>query len=360
MKKKINIVFIIGTRPQYIKLSPILRKINEKKYNKYFNFKIIDTGQHYDKNMSDNFYRELQLKKANINLKVGSNKSNIQTAKILIALEGKINLKNNIDYVIVFGDTNSTLAGSIFSIKNSIKLIHIESGLRSYEEFMPEEINRVITDKISTVLFCPTKNAVINLKKEGIRNNVINSGDLMYDNFLFFKEKFIKTKLSKFKYILVTIHRAENTDNVDYLINFINVLNELSKSYQIIFPIHPRTKKILITNKIKTDNIQILQPQSYLNILKLLINSKVLVTDSGGLQKEAFFAKKPCVTIRKKTEWNETLQGGWNRLANINNHLDILNKIKQAVNFKKKKSPNPFFGNGQSASVILDYIIKIT
>ena len=360
MKKKIRIVFIIGTRPQYIKLSPILRKIKEKKYNKYFNFKIIDTGQHYDKNMSDDFYSELQLKKANINLKVGSNKSNIQTAKILIALEDKINLRNKIDYVIVFGDTNSTLAASIFSIKNSIKLIHIESGLRSYEKFMPEEINRVITDIISTILFCPTKNAVMNLKKEGIKNNVINSGDLMYDNFLFFKKKFIKTKLSKNYYILVTIHRAENTDNIDYLINFINILKELSKNHHIIFPMHPRTKKILMNKKIETDNIQILPPQSYLNILKLLINSKVLVTDSGGLQKEAFFAEKPCVTIRKKTEWSETLHGGWNRLANINNELDILNKIKQALNFKKKKSPNLFFGNGKSASVILDYLIKIT
>ena len=194
-KKRINLLFIIGTRPQYIKISPLLRAINNNYYKNYFSYKIIDTGQHYDTNMSKIFYKELSITKPHINLNVKSHQSNIQTSKILTNLENKVNFKKKFDYIIVFGDTNSTLAGSLFSIKNSIKLKHIESGLRSYEKFMHEEINRVITDRFY-VLFCQQK-IYFKFKKGSIKKNVIYVGDLMYDNFIYFKKKLINSKLNK-------------------------------------------------------------------------------------------------------------------------------------------------------------------
>ena len=357
-KKRINLLFIIGTRPQYIKISPLLRAINNNYYKNYFSYKIIDTGQHYDTNMSKIFYKELSITKPHINLNVKSHQSNIQTSKILTNLENKVNFKKKFDYIIVFGDTNSTLAGSLFSIKNSIKLIHIESGLRSYEKFMHEEINRVITDRISTILFCPTKKSILNLKKEGITKNVIYVGDLMYDNFIYFKKKLTNSKLNKENFILATLHRSQNTDNIKNLKKFIIILRKISKSNTVIFPIHPRTKKMILKNNININGIKILSPQSYISIIKLLIQSKILITDSGGLQKEAYFAKIPCVTLREKTEWDETLINGWNRLAKIYNTEDMIKKIDQAINFDVKKQKNNFFGNSKAANKILDYLIN--
>ena len=354
--KNLNLMIVIGTRPQYIKVAPLIRSL---KLNKYKNIKytLIDTGQHYDKNLSDNFYKELRIKKANYNLKVGSHTHGKQTAKIMIKLENIV-LNQIPDCIIVFGDTNSTLAASLISKKLHIPLAHIEAGLRSYNLTMPEEINRILTDKISDYLFCPTKSSVLNLKKEGINKNIFNVGDIMYDNYLFYK-KFFKSKVKYDKpYILVTIHRAENTDNNKSLENIIFILNKLSSDYLIIFAIHPRTKKILQKNNISTTGLKLIEPQSYINIIGLILNSKILITDSGGLQKEAYFAKIPCVTIRRQTEWIETLESGWNRLSNVNSIKNLTKKIQEAISFNRNNKIKSHYGNGKTSEKILDCIVK--
>lgn len=348
-----KIVTVIGTRPQLIKAAQV-SNVLRKKHNEI----IINTGQHYDKEMFDIFLKELNLPKPDYSLDVGSGLHGEQTAKMLLEIE-KILIKENPDLVIVYGDTNSTLSGALAAAKLHISLAHIESGCRSFDKTMPEEINRILTDHISDFLFCVTEKNVEQLKKEGIEKNVFLVGDVMYDSVLKIS-KLSKTsnilkklKIKEKEYCLATIHRAENTDNKKRLSI---ILESLSHSKEkIILPLHPRTKKMInkfkLNNKINS-NVIITQPLGYLDFQKLEINAKKIITDSGGVQKEAYYFKVPCITLRESTEWTETVEDGWNILVNTNK-----SKIMYAIKvFSPKNKQRMFFGVGNSAKKIVKFL----
>lgn len=360
-----KILSIIGTRPQFIKLYPICKAIEDfNKGAKRINHVIINTGQHFDKLMSDIFISELKINKPSYNLGVIEDTQLTQVGKMMLELE-KVLLKESPDIILVYGDTNSTLAGALAAKKLNFKLAHIEAGLRSFNKNMQEELNRIITDKISDILFCPTENALKNLRKEGFllkesNCKVYNIGDVMYDAFLLFKEIALsKSKIldnifsgEKKNYILVTIHRAENTDNIDRLNKILDLLNNVSRKRYIIFPIHPRTKNRIdyeMLKRLDTNKVKIINPVSYFDMLKLEGNADFIITDSGGVQKEAYFFNKICITLRKETEWTETLESNCNFLADLN--IQKINKIlskKYNTNFDKK-----LFGDGNSNKKII-------
>ena len=319
---------------------------------------LVHTGQHYDFEMSQVFFQELKIPKPDYNLGVGSGSHARQTAKIMEKLEPVI-LRENPGLVIVVGDVNSTLAGALTAAKLNIPLTHIEAGLRSYDKTMPEEINRVLTDHISDFLFCPTETAVKNLKKEGITRGVYNVGDIMYDTLMISKLKIQKSKLLEKvglkpkQYLLLTVHRASNTDNLDNLRKIVMAVKESGE--KIVFPVHPRTKKQLKKLKIKNLKFKIIAPQSYFNMLVLEKNAKKILTDSGGVQKEAYWMKVPCITTRDETEWVETVKSGWNILTGVDEK-----KIKKAIKyFQPQKTQESWYGKGQAAKKILPILSKI-
>lgn len=350
-----KIITVIGARPQFIKASALSKLIcKERKINEI----IVHTGQHYDYEMSGVFFKELNILKPKYNLNIKSKYHAAMTGKMLEGIE-KILLKEKPDYTLVYGDTNSTLAGALASKKLHIPVIHIEAGLRSYNNKMPEEINRVLTDYCSDILFTPSKLAVQNLKQEGIKKKlIINVGDIMYDVFLS-KFKNIKKKNKTYD-ILVTIHRAENTNSKTNMINIIRNLNKLSDTFNILFPIHPRTKKILSKYKILnllSKKIKLSKPLSYENIIYYLKYAKLLITDSGGMQKEAFFAKIQTLTIRDETEWPETIFANFNRLVQPRS-FQIYNSVLKYLNTKGRKHSHPY-GKGNSSNLILKTIKKL-
>ena len=350
-----KIITIVGARPQFIKaaaVSNIIRKEHKEI--------LIHTGQHYDENMSSVFFEELGIPKPDYNLGVGSGGHGEQTGSMLMALE-KIYLDEKPDLVLVYGDTNSTLAGALCASKLLIPVAHVEAGLRSFNKSMPEEQNRILTDHISKFLFVPTNSAIQNLKNEGISEGVINVGDVMYDAVLNFK-KMAEQKSSilseigikKEEYILTTIHRAENTNNIDRLKNIIEALNCCKEI--VILPLHPRTKKYIEDyGLVFNNNIKVIEPIGYLDMINLEMNAKKIVTDSGGVQKEAFFMKKPCITMRNETEWVETVLNGWNLIVGTDK-----DKIKDAImNFVPKRPQENIFGNGDAALKILSEISRL-
>ena len=351
MKKVINIV---GARPQFIKLAPLSKVLREIKFKEI----IIHTGQHYDENMNDLFFEELEIPKPDYNLKVGSGNHGQQTGKMLIGIE-KILIKEKPDLVIVYGDTNSTLAGALATSKLHIPLAHVEAGLRSFNKKMAEEINRIVVDHLSDLLFCPTETAVENLKKEGITKGVYLVGDIMFDALMYFsrisekKSKILeKLNLNPKSYYLATVHRAENTDNYERLKNILTAFSKLEEP--LVFPIHPRTKKMIkyfgLNNLL--DGILVIEPVGYLDMIKLEKNAKAILTDSGGVQKEAFWLKVPCITLRDETEWIETVKYGWNRIVGTD-----FNKILHSLNsFKKGLDLN--FNDEYSAPKIFEIIQK--
>lgn len=349
-----KIITVIGARPQFIKaaaVSNIIRKEHEEI--------LIHTGQHYDENMSKIFFEELGIPKPDYNLAVGSGGHGDQTGKMLIELE-KIYLKEKPDLVLVYGDTNSTLAGALCASKLLIPVAHVEAGLRSFNMTMPEEQNRILTDHLSRLLFIPTETACKNLSNEGIKKGVYNVGDVMFDAVLHFK-KMAETKQSILesigvehdKYILTTIHRAENTNDINRLKNIIEALNECGKN--VVLPLHPRTKKYMDSYGLKfNNNIKLIEPVGYLEMITLEMHAQKIVTDSGGVQKEAFFMKKPCITMRDETEWIETVENGWNVIVGTDKEK-ILNNI---VNFEPKEAQKEIFGDGKAAEKILSLINK--
>ena len=290
MKRNLKIITILGARPQLIKASSLS---NLFKKNSKINEIIVHTGQHYDYEMSDIFFKELNIPKPKYNLNIKSKYHGEMTAKMILGIE-KILIKEKPNYTVVYGDTNSTLAGAIASKKLLIPVIHIEAGLRSYNKKMPEEINRVLTDQCSDILFTPSKLANLNLKKENInKSSIYEVGDIMYDIFLNHYKKLKNNNNFVSTDVLVTIHRPENTNNFSKMLNIIKNLNELSKMYKILFPIHPRTKKIFKqfdVFKLINKQIKIRKPLAYTETIKHLKYCKLLITDSGGLQKEAFFS----------------------------------------------------------------------
>ena len=348
-----KIITIIGARPQFIKAS-ILSDLFKK--NDFFSEKIIHTGQHFDSNMSQIFFNEMRLPRPDYNLNINQMNHGQMTAKMMEKIEPII-INDDPDGVLVYGDTNSTLAGSLTAAKLGIPVFHVEAGLRSYNRSMPEEINRILTDHISTLLFCPNQNAVNLLAKEGIKKGVFNSGDIMYDTFLKFSnlnEK-INKKLSSqnLPYILTTIHRQENTNNKEKLISIFNSLEKINNKTKIIFPMHPRTYEKLKKLNIST-KIEFIKPVGYLSMLALLNSAEIVITDSGGLQKEAFFAKKKCITVREETEWTELIEINVNCLSSPADLYDNFEKMKnKECDFSKK-----LYGHGNSGQIILDSIIK--
>jgi UDP-GlcNAc3NAcA epimerase len=349
-----KILTVIGARPQFIKaaaVSNVIRKAHEEI--------LVHTGQHYDENMSKVFFEELNIPKPDYNLEVGSGNHGKQTGTMLIKLE-EIYEKEMPDLVLVYGDTNSTLAGALCASKLLIPVAHIEAGLRSFNMNMPEEQNRILTDHLSKYLFVPTESAVNNLKNEGMKKGLYNVGDVMYDAVLHFKnlakeKSSIINKLSLIanQYILTTIHRAENTNDINRLKNIIESLNECDKT--VVLPLHPRTKKYMDGYGLKFNkNIKVIEPIGYLDMISLEMHAEKIVTDSGGVQKEAFFMRKPCITMRDETEWVETVENGWNVIVGTNKDK-ILGSI---VNFVPERPQEDIFGDGKAANKILEIIQK--
>ena len=313
-----KIVTVIGARPQFIKAAPVSKALQAAGHREF----LVHTGQHYDYGMSQVFFDELGLPQPDVNLGVGSGNHGHQTGQMLIGIE-EILLTEKPDWMLVYGDTNSTLAGALAAVKLHIQLAHVEAGLRSFNRKMPEEHNRVLTDHCANLLFCPTQTAVDNLAKEGIFNGVHQVGDTMYDAVLQFldiarQRSIVLTSLGlqPKSYLLATIHRASNTDSMENLHNIFSALAETGE--MIILTLHPRTRAVVDhMNFAMADypNIRVVDPQGYLDMLMLEQNARMILTDSGGIQKEAYWLGVPCVTLREETEWVETVQQGYNVLA---------------------------------------------
>lgn len=358
-----KLLTVIGARPQFIKAAPFSKCFRENNTEI-----LVHTGQHYDSNMSDIFFEELHIPRPDYNLNVGSGSHGKQTGKMLEGIEAII-IKEKPDGVLVYGDTNSTLAGALASSKLHIPVFHIEAGLRSYNKLMPEEQNRVLTDHISDLLLCPTNTAIENLRKEGITKGVYYTGDIMYDavlnNIQIAEEKYNRISINgdivynlntqfdfnKENYYLATIHRAENTDDKEKITKIFKALNRLDKP--VFLPLHPRTRHIIENLEISTDNIVITNPVGYLTMLYLITHSVMVITDSGGLQKEAYFCKKPCTTLRDQTEWVETLEGNWNVLSEITPD-EIIKKSQREFDMMTPQTST--FGDGRAAEKICSII----
>lgn len=350
----VKIVTIVGARPQFIKACMLSKLFQSDSKIKEI---LIHTGQHYDANMSDIFFTQLKIPKPDYNLGVGSSSHGEQTAKMLSEIEN-ILLHEKPNIVLVYGDTNSTLAGSLAASKLHIPVAHIEAGLRSFNKKMPEEINRLLTDHLSTWLFCPTQTAVTNLKREGIEKEVYLTGDIMYDAILHYKAVALKqsTILSRLNltskdYYLTTIHRAENTDNPNKLKTLLTVLSQLDKT--VVLPLHPRTKKKIehwnLTHLISSFHIQIIEPLDYFDMLTLESQAKIILTDSGGVQKEAYMLQVPCITLRDETEWIETVQGKWNILVGASDPQIILKAVSE---ISESTTYPTLFGDGSTSKKI--------
>lgn len=361
-----KLLTVVGARPQFIKAAPfsaVFRENNEEI--------LVHTGQHYDTNMSDVFFDELSIPKPDYNLNVGSGSHGTQTGRMLEKIE-ELLIKEQPDGVLVYGDTNSTLAGALAASKLHIPVFHIEAGLRSYNMCMPEEQNRVLTDHISTLLLCPTQTAVHNLEKEGITKGVLNTGDIMYDavkrNIALSKERYqggswLKElrdnnanmlDLIKNEYYLATVHRAENTDDPNKLTEIVTAFSNLDKP--VLLPLHPRTRKLMAQLNLPMSNIIVINPVGYLLMLYLTAYAYMVLTDSGGLQKEAYFLQTPCTTLRDQTEWVETLEDEWNVLACIG-QKEIIQSATRPIKCIKYKQPS-CFGDGNSAVYMTKAIIN--
>ena len=358
-----KIVTIIGARPQFIKAAMVSRALDKNKIEEI----IVHTGQHYDKNMSDIFFAQLKIPKPKYNLGIGSGSHGKQTGEMLIKIE-EVLLKEKPNYVMIYGDTNSTLAGALAASKLLIPVIHIEAGLRSYNMAMPEEQNRVLSDHISTILICPTQTAVDNLKKEGITQNVYLTGDVMCDSVLYYS-KIANKKINPSNialtpiydkrevkdWYLTTIHRAENTMDNKNLSVILKVFEKLDK--MVIFPVHPRIRKMVdeLQNKNQYQNIYFVEPVDYLTMLYLTNNAFKVVTDSGGLQKECYILNTPCITIRDQTEWVETLKNGYNILSKPEEQ-ELYDKIMTS----KIQDDNKihYYGDGEASKKINQIILN--
>jgi len=348
-----KIATIVGARPQFIKCAPVSREIR-----KYFTEILIHTGQHYDKNMSQTFFEELNIPEPDYNLEIGSGNHGYQTGKMLIKIE-KVLLDVKPDLVLIYGDTNSTLAGALAAVKLHIPVAHVEAGLRSFNRKMPEEINRIVADKLSKYLFVPTQTAVNNLVKEGHTEGIYNVGDVMFDSFLFNLNR-IKADavLNKFQlrskeFILATIHRPQNTDDPAILKALISALENINEL--ILFPIHPRTRNLMrkFNITVRSTSLKLIEPVSYQEMIVLEKHSRVIITDSGGVQKEAYFAGVPCIVLRGETEWVELVEHGWAHLIG-NDFKKIPTTLESLGSFQS--SSDLIFGDGAASRKIADIL----
>jgi len=360
----IKILTVLGARPQFVKAAVISREIGLITSHDANKIKevIVHTGQHYDENMSDIFFREMHIPKADYNLEIHDCSHGAMTGRMLEKLE-TVMVKEKPDMALVYGDTNSTLAGALAAVKLHIPVAHVEAGLRSFNMNMPEEINRILTDRISSLLFCPTGTAVDNLRREGISGAIENVGDVMYDAVRFYKKiakpgAAVKQIIdgTNCKFYLATVHREENTDNYDRLKGIVGAFIEISKNTPVIFPMHPRTKKVIAGNGLNLNGVTVIDPVGYFDMLFLLDNCKAVFTDSGGLQKEAYFFNKPCVTLRDETEWTELVSHGFNTLAGAEKSAII--EAERAVSGKVQGERTYLYGRGNAGARIIKSLMN--
>ena len=349
-----KLISIIGARPQFIKCAPLSRAIRSEHEEI-----LVHTGQHYDAGMSDVFFDELNIPRPDYNLGIGSGTHGEQTGRMLTEIE-KILVKQQPDLVLIYGDTNSTLAGALAASKLHINIAHVEAGLRSFDRSMPEEINRVLTDHISNLLFCPTGTAVTNLKKEGVIDGVYCVGDVMADA-LEYNRTIAEDKssildaldLTSKSFMVATVHRPANTDSKKNLSSIVKAFCNASE--QIVFPVHPRTEKFLKEYDLWDElcqHVKVITPVGYLDMLKLMAHSSKILTDSGGVQKEAYMLSVPCVTMRENTEWVETVEDGWNVLVGAD-----YGKIVDAIaGFEGAGHRNDVFGKGDASEKVCDVL----
>lgn len=360
MTKTSSIISIVGARPNFVKLAAL-----HKNFPRKLEHRIIHTGQHYDFEMSEVFFNDFKLPKPDFNLEVGSGTRASQTGKMIEKIDGLLRNENP-DLILVYGDTNSTFAGAFAATACNIKLAHVESGLRSFDRRMPEETNRILTDNLSDLLFAPTKTSILNLRNEKNSGRILKCGDLSVEIISKTRSILLKRKkktitslgLEPKSYLLFTMHRAENTALKDNLVSIIRAFEKL-QNHNIVFPVHPRTKKVLETYDLfdrlkKCNNVSIIDPVGYLEFIELLSYSNKVVTDSGGVQKEAYLLSIPCITIRENTEWIETVNEGWNVLSGLNTKR-IIKYINEWYPSRKQK---PIFGDGTTSKIIIDEIIK--
>jgi UDP-GlcNAc3NAcA epimerase len=354
----IKILTIIGARPQIIKAATLSRRIKNH-YSSIVEEVLVHTGQHYDENMSGVFFKDMDIPKPKYNLGLGGISQSTMTGRMMVSLE-EVCLKEKPDWILVYGDTNSTLAGSLVASKLHIKLAHVEAGLRSHNMNMPEEVNRILTDRISNLLFCPSALAVNNLKTEGFNNfpnaKIKNVGDIMYEGAIHFSKQSKKpsefNNLNLENFVLATLHRAETTDNLKNLKSVIEALNTINESSPVIVPMHPRTRSI-INDKNLNISFQMINPVGYLEMIWLIQNCSLVITDSGGLQKEAYFFEKCCLTTRTETEWVELVESGNNVLVGYE-----VNKILSAFNAPRKFNPSGnLYGHDKTSELIINALI---
>ena len=355
-----RIITIVGARPQFIKAATISRQFKLQGVMEA----IIHTGQHFDPNMSEVFFQELEIPKPAFELNIHGLTHGVMTGRMLEDIENILLSGRLPDGVVVYGDTNSTLAGALAAAKLQIPLIHVEAGLRSFNMSMPEEINRILTDRISNLLLCPTNTAVKNLHDEGMHltsARIIKNGDVMQDAFMYYASKAqlnsdILRKIEKKRFVLATIHRQSNTDNLENLKEIVKGLNELNKIIPVVMPIHPRTRNILAHNYLLPEFMTV-DPVGYFDMIMLLKHCDMVVTDSGGLQKQAFFAQKHCITLREETEWTELVDNGFNMLVGTDS-----NELLQAYNVLSQKETDfhvNLYGNGTAAEMAVKEIINL-
>lgn len=360
----IRIVTIIGARPQFIKAAAVSRALRPVPEIEEI---LVHTGQHYDDNMSEVFFRELDLADPDYHLGIGSGSHGWQTGRMLEAIE-QVLAAEKPGSVMVYGDTNSTLAGALAAAKLNIPVAHVEAGLRSFNRRMPEETNRVVADHLSDLLFAPTTTARLNLLAEGVAENRIHLvGDVMYDAALYYGAKAERTsgilpslQLKSMEYVLATVHRAENTDSRSSLTTLFEGLIEVSRTIPVILPLHPRTRQALEREGLLVrvaEALRVIAPVGYLDMVMLERHARLIVTDSGGVQKEAFFYQVPCVTLRQETEWVELVELGWNRLAPPVNTPLLVNTVTDALTSLPKRGENPY-GDGHSAERIVRILME--
>lgn len=357
MKK---IITILGARPQFIKAAAVSRIFAKSAIKEV----IVHTGQHFDKNMSDIFFEQMEIPRPDYMLNINSLSHGAMTGRMIEEIE-KVIQKEEPDAVMVYGDTNSTIAGALAAKKLHVKVIHVEAGLRSFNMDMPEEVNRILTDRISDFLFCPTQTAIDNLNKEGYANidcHIENVGDVMYDAAMYYSQKaeslatvYPKLGLTPGEYILCTVHRQENTDDPIRLRAIFDSLNEINKQKKVVLPLHPRTKKLIEKNNIQLQ-FETIEPVGYFDIVALLSNAAMVMTDSGGMQKEAYFFKKYCLTMRDETEWVELVKNNVNTLVGADKDL-ILSTFNAKIN-EPFPIVNKLYGDGNAADKILKALEK--
>ena len=354
-----KIMTVVGARPQFVKAAALSRVLSERDGVEEI---LVHTGQHFDDKMSQIFFEEMQIPHPKYNLGVNSLSHGAMTGRMLEGIEELLQ-KENPEMLLVYGDTNSTLAGALAARKLHINVAHVEAGLRSFNMRMPEEINRILTDRISNILFCPTDTAIENLKNEGYDNfdcEIVRSGDVMQDAAIFYSKisperSTVMQKIGSDPFILATIHRAENTDDPDKLGSIVRAVNEIQKQTRIILPLHPRTKKILTENNFQL-NAEVIDPVGYFDMIELLKNCDYVMTDSGGVQKEAFFFQKQCVTMREQTEWLELVKNGFNTI--VGSDYDKILEAHSKVDAAQPDFSMDLYGKGNASENIANSLVE--